>query len=72
MGIVLVVVGAIMRFAISVHTKGFNIHTIGLILMLVGIVGLMASLFAWNSWGGFGRRDTYVEGGPRRRVIDEY
>jgi len=36
-GIVLVVVGAIMRFAISVKTSGFNIHTAGVILLLVGI-----------------------------------
>ena len=36
-GIVLVLVGAIMRFAISVKTSGFNIHTAGVILLLVGI-----------------------------------
>jgi uncharacterized membrane protein YidH (DUF202 family) len=36
-GIVLVVVGAIMRFAVSVKTSGFNIHTAGVILLLVGI-----------------------------------
>ena len=36
-GIVLVVVGAIMRFAISAKTSGFNIHTAGVILLLVGI-----------------------------------
>jgi uncharacterized membrane protein YidH (DUF202 family) len=35
-GIVLVVVGAIMRFAVSVHTSGFNIHKAGDILLLVG------------------------------------
>lgn len=44
-GIVLGVVGAIMRFAVKVHTAGFNIHTAGVILLIVGIgcavVGLM-------------------------------
>jgi uncharacterized transporter YbjL len=36
-GIVLGVVGAIMRFAVRVHTTGFNIHTAGVILLIVGI-----------------------------------
>lgn len=52
--IVLIAVGAILRFAVSVTTTGFNIHTIGLILMIVGIVGLVISMFFRSSWGGFG------------------
>jgi membrane-bound ClpP family serine protease len=36
-GIVLGVVGAIMRFAVKVHTSGFSIHTAGVILLIVGI-----------------------------------
>jgi len=44
LGIVLVVVGAIMRFAVSVHTKGFNIHTAGVILLLAGIGVVVVSL----------------------------
>ncbi len=49
-GIVLGVAGAIMRFAVKVHTSGFNIHTGGAILMIVGIgcalIGLMLLLLA--------------------------
>ena len=52
--IVLIAVGAILRFAVSVTTSGFNIHTIGVILMIVGVVGLCLSIVFWNSWGGFG------------------
>jgi len=33
--IVLIAVGAILRFAVSVTTTGFNIHSIGIILMVV-------------------------------------
>jgi hypothetical protein len=44
-GFVLVVVGAIMRFAVSVHTSGFNIHKVGDILLLVGIILVAVSLF---------------------------
>lgn len=52
--ILLVAVGAIMRFAITAQASGFSIQTIGLILMIVGVVGFVISLFFWNSWGGFG------------------
>ena len=43
-GIVLVVVGAIMKYAVSAHASGFNIHTAGLILLLVGIGIVVLSL----------------------------
>ena len=43
-GIVLVVVGAIMRFATSVHASGFNIHKIGDIFLVVGIVLVILSV----------------------------
>lgn len=43
-GVVLVVIGAILRFAVTVHTSGFNIHKIGDILLLVGIVLVIISV----------------------------
>ena len=51
--LVLIAVGAILRFAVSVTTSGFNIHTIGVILLIIGGVGLLLSLLFWSSWGGF-------------------
>jgi uncharacterized protein DUF6458 len=44
LGIVLVVVGAIMRFAVSAKTSGFSIHKAGVILLLVGIGVFVVSL----------------------------
>ena len=52
--IVLIAAGAILRFAVSVTTTGFNLHTIGLILMIVGALSLVLSIMFWSSWGGFG------------------
>jgi hypothetical protein len=52
--LVLIAIGAILDFAVKVNTNGFNVNTIGVILMIVGGVGLLLSLFYWNSWGGFG------------------
>ena len=46
----LIALGAILRFAVSVSTKGFNIHTIGVILMVVGVIGLILSLFWMTTW----------------------
>jgi hypothetical protein len=66
MSIVVFAVGAILRFATTVHTTNWNIHSIGVILMIVGAVGFVVSLIFWGSWGGFSgssrrRRTTYRE-----------
>ena len=55
-GIFLTAVGAVMAFAINVDTSGsgVNLHTIGIILLIVGILGILLSMFFWSSWGGFG------------------
>ena len=52
--IVMIAVGAILEWAVTATTGGFNIHTVGLILLIVGIVGLLISMAFWSSWGGFG------------------
>jgi len=45
-------VGAILDFAVTVNTTqhGFNIRTVGVILMIVGVVGFVASLASGCSW----------------------
>jgi hypothetical protein len=43
-GIVLAIVGAIMRFAVKVTTTGFNIHEAGVILLVVGIAAAVVGL----------------------------
>jgi hypothetical protein len=40
-----------LRFAVSVSTHGFNLHRIGVILIVVGAVGLVIS-FIWMSMAG--------------------
>jgi hypothetical protein len=41
----LIAVGAILRYAVTTHVEGINVHTAGLVLMIVGIAGLVISLF---------------------------
>ena len=50
-GLLLIAVGAILRFGIStVATHGVSIHTIGNILMLVGVLGVVLWLVVWAPW----------------------
>jgi len=41
----LIAVGAILYFAVNADISGLEISTIGLILMIVGVVGLLISMF---------------------------
>jgi hypothetical protein len=67
-GLVLIAIGAILRFGIStVSTHGFSIHTIGDILMLVGVLGLVLWLAVWAPWG-YRRRTVYRREVPPDRV----
>ena len=47
-GIFLVAVGAILAFAVNYTASGFNIHTVGIILMIAGVAGIIldVALFA--------------------------
>jgi hypothetical protein len=71
--LILIAVGAVLAFAVNVTTSGFNVHTVGYILLVVGIIGVLISMMFWSSWGGFGSRTTAAEGPATRRrtVVDE-
>jgi Domain of unknown function (DUF6458) len=45
----LIAVGAILYFAVNADIQGLEISTIGIILMVVGVVGLVISLFFLSS-----------------------
>ena len=50
-GILLIAVGAILRFGIStVSTHGIGVHTIGDILMIAGVLGVALWLLVWAPW----------------------
>jgi amino acid permease len=48
--LILIAVGAILRFATHLHLKGLDLRTIGLILMIVGVVGLLIAFWQWAVW----------------------
>lgn len=73
--IFLIAVGAILAFAVEVSTEGINLDTVGVILIILGLVGLLASLVFWDDWSPR-RRTAYDDGGDvivrrrRPRVIE--
>ena len=62
--IILIAVGAILKWAVTAQVKGFDIQTAGTVLFVVGLVGLALSLVYTFWWA---RRDTvYNERAYRR------
>ena len=57
----LIAVGAILAFAVEASAEGIDLDTVGVILMIVGAIGLLASMLFWSSAGfGGSRRDEVV------------
>jgi Domain of unknown function (DUF6458) len=52
----LIAIGAILKFAVTVSTRGFNLNTVGIILIVVGIVGMLISLLSMTMWSDRRRR----------------
>ena len=52
-------VGAILAFAVHTAVNGIDLDTVGVILMVIGLLGMLFSLVLWDSWT------------PRRRTIDD-
>ncbi len=49
-GIFLIAVGAILTFAVEADVSGIELSTVGVILMVIGGIGLLLSLFMIDSW----------------------
>jgi hypothetical protein len=61
--LVLIAIGAILNYAVDVTVQGLEIHTVGVILMVLGVVGLLISLLYMAFWADRTR--------PREAVVDE-
>jgi hypothetical protein len=51
----LIAVGAILYFAVNAELAGIEIETVGLILMIIGVLGLVVTLFLLGRAGRGGR-----------------
>lgn len=77
--LVLIAVGAILKWGVTADANGINIDTVGVILLIIGIIGLVLSLLLWSTWWGpgyFGQRTVYTGGAapaaPARRGFGGY
>lgn len=62
----LIAIGAILKYAVTAHVSGIDVQTVGTILIIVGILGLILSLlytFAWSG-GARRRREVYYDDAP--------
>jgi hypothetical protein len=66
----LIAVGAILFFAVDADVSGIEISTVGLILMIVGVIGLLISLFFLGQWRS--RHRTVVDDRPVVRDREYY
>ena len=64
-GIFLMVLGAILAFAVENDVPGINVNTLGVILLLVGLVTVVYSLLFWSTVTPWGRRRINA----RRRMV---
>jgi uncharacterized membrane protein len=57
--IFLIAVGAILKFAVTANVSGVDLDVVGVILMVVGAIGLLLSIFWMAVWADR-RRDAVV------------
>jgi hypothetical protein len=73
-GLVLIVLGAILKFAVTVTTSGFNINTVGVIMLIVGVVAFIAGLaviFTAGSRRSYIQEDVRQVPGGQQRTVEE-
>jgi hypothetical protein len=59
--IVLIAIGAVLKWAVTAHVNGFDIQTAGTVVFVVGLVGLALSIMYEFMWS----RDARYRGGYR-------
>jgi hypothetical protein len=57
--ILLIAVGAILKWAVTAHISGFDIQTAGTVVFVVGLLGLVLAIMYTFWWS----RDRYGAGG---------
>lgn len=50
LSLIVIAVGAILRWAVTTSPSGLDLGMAGLILMIVGLVGLLTSIVSWLAW----------------------
>jgi uncharacterized membrane protein len=64
--LVLIAIGAILKFAVTTSVSGISVSTVGVVLMVVGLAGLVISLVMANT----ARRTDVVHHTQRTEYVD--
>jgi hypothetical protein len=48
--LLLIAVGAILRYAVTATVSGLDLQVVGLVLMIVGVIGFVISLLWFGAW----------------------
>ena len=64
--LVLIAIGAILKFAVTTTVSGISLSTVGVVLMVVGIAGLVISLVMANT----ARRTDVVHHSARTEYVE--
>ena len=62
--LVLIAIGAILRWAVTAHVNGLSLPTVGLVLIIVGIVGFIVSVLEMFLWAPRRERTRYERRDP--------
>jgi hypothetical protein len=63
--IVLIAIGAVLKWAVTAHVNGFDIQTAGTVLLVVGLVGLVLAILYTFMWS----REARYPGGYRDETV---
>lgn len=69
--IFLIAVGAILKFATNLRVEGVSVDTVGLILMLAGVAGLILGLIQEAIWSRRRRDEVAAPAVEERREVRE-
>jgi hypothetical protein len=71
LSILLMAVGAVLAWAVTAEVSGIDVQVAGIILLVIGAIGFVASLIFWSSWGGFGAREGGGSAAAHTTVVKE-
>jgi len=71
LSLLLIAAGAILTWAVEDNSTGFDLHMIGIILLVVGIAGFLASLARGTMLGFRSTRESHVSSDGRTVVERE-
>jgi hypothetical protein len=65
--IILIAIGAVLKWAVTAHVSGFDIQTAGTVVFIVGLAGLVLAVlytFMWSQRARYDRYDTVARRPP--------